>query len=256
MQGRMNSNPHDEALIKGIILTVVKDAGPEIVANLSPIPEENALITALHMVSLAGLEGDTRDEDDSKIIGPLPVKSSSEFKALYYSNTYKVSDDVMDERLRLHGSKVGIILLFDAEKLPMIRRAAGLIEPYLEVHLNKIDDISEITRDFAINLRDKIIEIATKPRLRTFWMDEEGVYEYRDANYVKRSDDVLILDEISKKIYMINQKGQSVFVIRKMINRVNEMNMKLYQNGYQVVTLESFEEIETLLIKHNIAVTE
>ena len=109
---------NDDALIKGIILTVVKDAGPEIVANLSPIPEENALITSLHMTSLAGLEEETRDEDESKMIGPLPVKGTSEYKSLYYSNSITASDEIKDERLKLHGTKIGVILLFDAEKLP------------------------------------------------------------------------------------------------------------------------------------------
>jgi len=246
----------DESLIKGIILTVVKDSGPEIVANLSPIPEENALITSLHMVSLAGLEEETRDDDDSKLIGPLPVKGTSEYKSLYYSNNFKVADDVKDERLKLHGTKVGVILLFDAEKLPAIRRAAGLIEPYLEMHLNKISDTSDITKEFATGIRDKIIEIVTKPRIRTFWMDEDGgIYEYKDANYVQKSDDVLILDENEKRIYVITQKGTSVFTTREMMNRVSEMNMNMYQGAFKIVKLEDFQEIEPILIKHNIKVT-
>lgn len=248
------SSSNEEALIKGLILVVVKDAGPELVSNLSPVPDENALITALHLVSLAGMEEEAKDEDDSKMLGPLPVKSSSEYKSLFYSNYFKAASDIEDSRLQMHGAKVGVILLFDADKLPSIRRAAGLIEPYLELYLQKIDDTNDLTQDFAVKLRDHIVDIVAKPRLRAFWMDEEGIYEYKDPNYVKQTDDVMILDEHEKRIYVLTQKATSVFSTRVMVNKVNELNFSLYQGGYQVVTLESFQDIESLLIKHNIKV--
>jgi hypothetical protein len=245
--------PQDEPLIKGLILTVVKDSGPEIVANLSPIPEENALVTALHMVSLAGLE-EHSDPDESKMLGPLPVKGTSEYKSLYYSNQYNAGKEIKDERIQRHGAKVGVILLFDAEKLPMIRRAAGLIEPYLEMHLNKVESVDDMNKAFAMTLRDRIIEIISKPRLRTFWMDEKGVYEYKDAGHIRQEDDVVLIDQENKKMYIITQKNTSVFDVRKMHNMVNELNFSLYQGAFQVVTLDSFNEIEPLLLKHNITV--
>lgn len=244
---------NDESLIKGIIITVVKDGGPEIVANLSPIPEENALITSLHLVSLAGLDSEDRTEDDSKMIGPLPVKGTSEYKSLYYSNSIKNSTS-KDERILEHGSVIGVILLFDANKLPDIRRAAGLIEPYLELYLSKISEADEINKEFSIKFRDHLIEIISKPRIRTFWMDEEGIYEYKDPNYVSQADDVMILDEYNKKMFILTQKGTSVFSVRKMYNMVNELNFNLYQGAFQIVSLESYNEIEPLLKKHDIKV--
>ncbi|MFV2015920.1 MAG: hypothetical protein ACC656_10850, partial [Candidatus Heimdallarchaeota archaeon] len=181
--------PRDKSLIQGLILTYVGDAGPEIVSNLSNIADENALITSLHLVSLAGLEEDV-DVDASKMIGPLPVKGTPELKSLYYSDKL-IASDAQDARLREHGAKVGIVLLFDTEQLPEIRRAAGLIEPYLKLYMTKINETSELTQEFAIKLRDHIIDLVSRPRLRIFWIENQKLFEYKDPGFVKSSDDVI-----------------------------------------------------------------
>jgi hypothetical protein len=244
----------DKALIKGLILTKVGDAGPELIANLSPIGDDNALITALHLISLAGLEEEEDlDEDASKIIGPLPVKGTSEFKSLYYSELIKASG-VTDERLLEHGAKVGIILLFDSEKLPDIRRAAGLIEPYLKLYLERINDTSGLTKEFALKLREHVVDLVSKPRIRLFWMDGEKIYEYPDHGFVKGTDNLMILDEKEKRIYVVTQPETNPFVTRKMHNKVNDFNFELYQGAFTVVTIEEFGEIEPLLIKHGIKI--
>ncbi|MDH5402400.1 MAG: hypothetical protein OEY49_07915 [Candidatus Heimdallarchaeota archaeon] len=240
------------SLIRGIILTLVGDEGPEIIANLSDVSQENALITALHLISLAGLE-ETDDKDSSKIIGPLPVKGSVDLKSLYYSDVLTASN-MQDERLKEHGATIGIILLFNSTKLPEIRRSAGLIEPYLQLFLSKISQTSEVTPDFAMKLRDHIVDIITKPRIRTFWMDEEGIYEYADPSYIRQTDNVMVLDENEKRIYVLTQKTTSIFTIRKMRNKINELNFEFYQGGFAVSTLENFTEIEPLLMKHGIQV--
>lgn len=243
-----------QSLIKGMILSIIQDTGPEVIANLSPISDENALITALHMVSLAGLEEDfEKESDESKMLGPLPVKGTQEYKSLYYSDVIQATD-ATDERLIEHGSKVGVIILFDSDRLPDIRRAAGLIEPYLQLFLSKVDETSQITKEFAIKLNNHLNEIISKPKLRSFSINDDGVYEYSDPNYVRKTDSLLILDEAEKKMYFIAQKGVSPFQLRKMRTMVDELNLELYQGGYQIVKLESFHEIEPLLLKHGIKV--
>ena len=242
-----------KSLIKGLILVVVGDGGPEIIANLSDITDDNALITGLHLVSLAGLEDEDRNEDASKMIGPLPVKGTPELKSLFYSDFIKATE-AMDERIIEHGAKVGIILLFDTQQLPEIRRAAGLIEPYLQIFLNKAGETSELTVEFAMSLRDHLIDLISRPRLRTFKVNSEKLYENKDPNFINGKDDVVLIDEENKRIYLLTQKETSPFAKRGIRNRVNELNFELYQGGYSIVTLESFAEIERLLIKHNIKV--
>jgi hypothetical protein len=243
----------DKSLIQGLILTYVGDAGPDIVSNLSNVPDENALITSLHLVSLAGLEEDV-DEDASKMIGPLPVKGTPDLKSLYYSD-FLIATDAQDSRLREHGAKVGIVLLFDTDQLPEIRRAAGLIEPYLKLYLNRINETSELTQDFAIKLRDHIVDLVSRPRLRIFRMENKKMFEYKDPGYIKSSDDIILIDEENKKIYIMAQLETNPFIKNEIRNRINELNLEIYQGGYVIVTLESFGEIEPLLKKHNIKVT-
>ncbi|MHA2276859.1 MAG: hypothetical protein ACXAC2_13885 [Candidatus Kariarchaeaceae archaeon] len=243
----------DKSLIQGLILTYVGDAGPEIVSNLSNVPDENALITSLHLVSLAGLEEDM-DDDASKMIGPLPVKGTPELKSLYYSD-FLIATDAQDSRLREHGAKVGIVLLFDTDQLPEIRRAAGLIEPYLKLYLNRINETSELTQDFAIKLRDHIVDLVSRPRLRIFRMENKKMFEYKDPGFIKSADDIILIDEEDRKIYVMAQKQTNPFVKNEIRNRINELNLEIYQGGYSIVTLESFGEIEPLLKKHNIKVT-
>ncbi|MCE7736885.1 MAG: hypothetical protein GPJ54_18520 [Candidatus Heimdallarchaeota archaeon] len=247
------STRKDKSLIQGLILTYVGDAGPEIVSNLSDIADENALITSLHLVSLAGLEEDV-DIDSSKMIGPLPVKGTPHLKSLYYSDNL-IATGAMDERLKMHGAKVGVVLLFDTDQLPEIRRAAGLIEPYLKLYLNKINETSELTQDFAIKLRDHIIDLVSRPRLRIFWIENLKLFEYKDPGFVKSSEDVILIDEEDRNIYILAQKETSPFTKNKIRNKINELNFELYKGGYTIVTLESFGEIEPLLRKHNVKVT-
>ncbi|MHA2251611.1 MAG: hypothetical protein ACXAD7_14700 [Candidatus Kariarchaeaceae archaeon] len=245
--------PQDKSLIKGLILTKVGDAGPELISNLSPIGDDDALITALHLISLAGLEDDDFDEDASKILGPLPVKGTSEYKSLYYSELLDTSDET-DERLIEHGAKVGIILLFDTDKLPDIRRAAGLIEPYLKLYLERISETADLTKEFGLKLKEHLVDLISKPRIRTFWMDGEKIYEYKDPGWVNRTDDMMVLDEKDKKIYVVTQPATSPFEVRQMYNRINEFNFEFYQGAFTIVTLESFGEVQPMLIKHGIKV--
>lgn len=243
----------NKSLIKGLIITKVGDAGPELIANLTPIGDDNALITALHLISLAGLEDDDLDEDASRIIGPLPVKGTSEYKSLYYSKLLEASD-ALDERLIEHGAKVGIVLLFDADQIPEIRRAAGLIEPYMKIFLERIKETADLTKEFAVKLRDHLVDLISKPRIRTFWIDEEKIFEYQDFSYIKGSNDLMILDEKDSLIYIVTQPTTSPFFLRQKINMVNQFNMEFYRGGFRIVVLESFEDIEPLLIKHNIKI--
>lgn len=243
----------DKSLIQGLIVTVVGDSGPDVIANLSDIPEDNALITALHLVSLAGLEEDN-DSDASKMIGPLPVKGTSDLKSLYYSEFIKASD-AQDERLIEHGSKVGIVLIFETDQLPEIRRASGLIEPYLKLYLSKIKETSELTLDFATKLRDHIVDLVARPRLRIFWIEDKKLFEYNDTGFIKSSHNVILIDEEDRRIYILPRKETSPFTTNQIRNRVNELNFEIYQGGYSIVKLESFAEIELLLKKHNIKVT-
>lgn len=250
----MVKNTTDDKFISGLIIVMNTDIGPDLVANLSPIDDSNALVTALHMVSLAGLEEDSQmDEDASKMIGPLPVKGSSDYKALYYSNMMKASN-AEDERLVAFGAKVGIILIFESTKLPEIRRASGLIEPHLERYLEKINETSELDKKFAMELYEHIIDLITKPRVRSFRVEEEGMYEYRDSGYVNSADNLMILDENGKKMYLIAQKGISPFELRALRKHIDKANMDFYQGSFSVIKLESFDEIEPLLLKHGIKI--
>ena len=244
----------DDPFIKGIIIVANSDVGPDLVANLSPIDDSNALVTALHMVSLAGLEEDSqRDADGSKMIGPLPVKGSSDYKALYYSDTLKASNAV-DDRLVKFGAKIGIILVFNKEKLPEIRRAAGLIEPYLQRYLGRINETEQLNKKFAVELYDHLVDLITKPRVRTFKVLEEGIREYIDPSYISASDNVMIMDETARKLYLIAKKGLSPFILRKLRKHVDKANLDFYQGAFHIVRLEVFEEIEPLLLKHGILV--
>lgn len=243
-----------DSFIKGLIIVANSDVGPDLVANLSPIDDSNALITALHMVSLAGLEEDSQlDEDGSKMIGPLPVKGSSDYKALYYSNMLKASN-ASDERLVAYGAKVGIILIFETNKLPDIRRASGLIEAHLERYLERINETKDLDKKFAMELYEHIVDLIAKPRVRSFRVEEGGLFEYRDHGYVDSSDNLMILDETAKKMFLIAQKGISPFELRVLRKHIDKANLEFYQGSFNVIKLESFEEIEPLLLKHGIKI--
>ncbi|MCY3412296.1 MAG: hypothetical protein INQ03_11735 [Candidatus Heimdallarchaeota archaeon] len=244
----------EASFIKGIIIVANSDIGPDLIANLSPIDDGNALITALHMVSLAGLEEDSQtDPDASKMLGPLPVKGSSDFKALYYSDMFKASN-AEDERLKKYGAKIGIILIFDKDKLPDIRRASGLIEPHLQRYLEKIEETKDMDTKFAMELLDHIVDLVSKPRVRIFRVEEAGMYEYKDHGYIDMQDHLMILDETQKKMYFIAQKGISPFTLQVLRKHIDKANLDFYQGSYNISKLESFEEIEPLLLKHGIKV--
>ncbi len=244
----------DKSFISGLIIVANSDVGPDLIANLSPIDDSNALVTALHMVSLAGLEEDSQlDEDGSRMIGPLPVKGSSDYKALYYSNMLKASNAV-DERLVEFGAKIGIILIFEKSKLPDIRRASGLIEPHLERYLERINETDELNKEFAMELYEHLVDLIAKPRVRLFKVDEDGLNEYRDHGFVDSSGNLMILDENEKKMFLIAQKGISPFELRKLRKHIDSANMEFYQGSFSVVKLENFNEIEPLLLKHGIKI--
>lgn len=242
----------EKSLINGLILVVISDLGPELIANISPISEEDALVTALHMVSLAGLE-DSMNEDDSKIIGPLPVKGTPDYRALYYSHNLKATG-ATDERLIEHGAKVGVILIFDTAELPKIRRASGLVEPYLKLYISKVGETGELTRKYAQDMYTHIVDIISKPSIRTFYITEEGINEYLDPGYISKKDNIMVLDASSKKMFLLTKKGISPFILRQLRKSVDRANTEFYHGAYQVVRLESFEEIEPLLLKHGIQV--
>ncbi len=241
-----------ESLIRGLIAVKIGDMGPELVANLSDIDDEDALITALHLVSLQGLEEEL-NSDESRILGPFPVKSNSQYRALYYS-TMMTASGAEDERLIEHGAKIGVILLFNTDKLPDIRRASGLIEPYLKLFLTKITESSQFDRKFAFDLFNHIIEIISRPRIRIFSVENEGIREYLDPSFIKHDDSIMILDESEHKMYLIVKKGISPFDLRSLRQQVDSANLSLFQGKFQVVRLETLSEIQPLLSKHGITI--
>ncbi|RMG41877.1 MAG: hypothetical protein D6732_01815 [Methanobacteriota archaeon] len=248
-----NQNQTD-SLISGLILVVVKEMGPEIVANISPIDDDLAFITAAHLFSLAGLM-DTQEDEDREVIGPIPVKNTKGIKALFFLTSVSHPES-KDQRLAVHGAQLGTILLFDENRLPEIRRAVGLIEPYLKSFFNKPKvnlDVNGLTEEFGKKLYDHIIELVSKPRTRAFWYQPPNkLIEYKDPFYIDKSKDIVIVDEYEKQAYILTSPNTSPFEARKLNNTVNQMNFDLYRGALGIQKMEDFMEIEPLLIKYGI----
>ena len=115
-------------------------------------------------------------------------------------------------------------------------------------------ETGELTRKFAQDLFTHLVDVVTKPSVRTFWIDDDGINEYLDPGYIKKGDNIMVLDESDKKMYLIAKKGISPFTLRQIRRSVDSANLELYHGGFQVVRLETFEEIEPLLLKHGISV--
>lgn len=246
---------YGNSLISGIIVTLVLDFGPEIVANISDITDDEAFITATQLLTLAGMQEEV-DEDENRLIGPLPFTNDKSVNALVYFTVVenKESDD---PRLVEYGSKLAIILLFNVDRSPEIRRAIGLIEPYLKRYLHKhATDVSKISSYFVEEMFTHIEEVVSKPQVRSFWFDmskeSPQLIEYRDPHSVFRERDLVLVDEHTKEILALTAPTTSAFDARKMYNLINKANMDLYKNSMKILILESFTDIEPILKKYGI----
>ncbi len=248
-----NFEKKSESLISGLIVVVVKEMGPEVVCNISPINDDLAFITSAHLFSLAGLM-ENQEKDEREVIGPIPVKNTPGIRALFFlTNVNHPNSD--DQRLADHGAQLGIILLFKEDRLPEIRRAIGLIEPYLKSYFNRYDNFSveDIDLLFGNKLFDHIVELVSKPRTRAFWYQPPNkLIEYKDPFYIDKSKDIIIVDEYEKQAYILTSPTTSPFEARKLNNTVNEMNFELYRGALGIQKMDDFMEIEPILIKYGI----
>ncbi len=244
-----------KSLIQGIFVTLVTEAGPEIISNVSTLSEDLAFITAAHLLSLAGLmEG--REKEQSEIIGPVPVKGRKDVQALFFLTLVDYNSS-SDSRLVDHGTHLGVVLIFPKERISDVRRATGLIEPYLQMFFSKNSQKvrkESIDENFGKELLNHIIELVTSPQTRAFWFDEnsEKMIEYRDNNFVKKEHDVVLIDEGKKTIYLFAKHTSSPFKVRRVNNAVNNLNLEFYKNSMKIVKLDNYDEAEPLLIKYGI----
>jgi hypothetical protein len=246
---------YGKSLVSGIVVTLVLDHGPEIVANLSEITDDEAFIAATQLLTLGGMQQDV-EEDENRLIGPLPFANDKSINILLYMTNVN-NKDSEDPRLQEFGSKLAIILLFNVDRSPELRRAIGLIEPYLKRYLHKhVDSVSKITHNFVKEMFHHIEELVSKPQVRSFWYDfsrdEAKLIEYRDPHSVFRDRDLILVDEHTREILALTAPTTSAFDARKMYNLINKANMDLYKNSMKILILESFTEIEPILKKYGI----
>ncbi len=247
-------NTNSKSLISGLIVVVVKEMGPEVVANFSPIEEEVAFITSAHLFSLAGLM-EHEDVEERRLIGPLPIKDTPNLRALFFLTTAEHKHS-SDSRLVKHGVQLGIILLFSEDRLPEIRRAMGLLEPYLKSYFKMGDvpvSVDQIDEEYCKRLLKHLEDLVSKPRTRAFWYQPPNkLIEYKDPNFIDKNKDIILVDEYEKQIYILTSPNTSPFEARKLNNTVNEMNFELYRNALGIQKMDDFMEIEPLLIKYGI----
>ena len=243
------------SLIKGIICMVVTDYGPEMVVNESGMVEDQAFMLGAQLTTLAGFT-QSSEEDSNRIMGPLPVKTYPGSSALVYFHTVE-NEEAQDARLVEHGSLFVVVMLFDENRASEIRRAVGLIEPYLKRYLhNNLTSIKDIDLNLGTNILKFITEIVSKPQVRSFWYDTSGdntrLIEYKDPHAVFRNRDLILIDEHTKEILILTSPDTSAFEARKLHNLVNKSNLDLYRNSLNVRVMESFDEIEPILHKYGI----
>ncbi len=243
------------SLISGVICMVVTEYGPEMVANVSDLKEDQAFMLGAQIITLSGFT-QSLEEDANRIIGPLPVKSSPGTSSLLYFHTIE-NEDSSDARIVEHGSLFGVIMLFDESRASEIRRAIGLLEPYLKRYLhNNLSSVKDINPNLGSSLLTFIKEIVSKPQIRAFWYDTSQetprLLEYKDPHAVFKDKDIIIIDELSKQILVLTSPETSAFEARKLHNLVNTTNMNLYRNSMSIKIMDSFEEIEPILHKYGI----
>lgn len=248
-------NKNGKSLINGIIIIAVQDYGPEMIANLSAINEQEAFVTAAQLLTLSGLS-DGLDDDENNMLGPFPIKGNKDMQGLIYI-TDIANDNAEDERLQEHGSKLGIIIIFDSKRLPEIRRATGLLEPQLKRYLHRnISNIEDVTENFAYSLKANMMDIISKPQVRAFWFDTSKdipqLVEYKDPHTIYKERDLVLIDEHTQNIFILTSPISSPFVSQKINVMIQKTNLELYRNKMNTKTMDNFNEIEPILKKFGI----
>lgn len=246
---------NEDSLITGLMAVVVKDYGPDLIANFSQLDENEAFLISTQLLTISGFS-EAQDEDKQRIIGPMPAGKNSDINALLYFHNV-ANHEAQDERLVAHGSILGVILLFDTKKSPEIRRAIGLLEPHLKRYLHEnLTDLKQMNQDLLYDLFHHTVDLVSKPAVRSFWFDtnreEPALVEYRDPHAVFKERDLVIIDEHLKEVYVLVSPVTSMFDARKLYNAVNSTNMKVYKNSLKIQIKDNFDEIEPLMHKYGI----
>ena len=237
-------------LFEGFILSVIADRGPDVRVNLSKVEETTALSLAVQGMTLIGLGS---QKPVTGMHGPFPVSGQPDMKTLIF--TFIVStEDTEDERILKGGRVCALFILFKSDKVRNVLRAAGLIESYLALLTeDRWKTERDLTEESIRFVQEKILDMVTTPRVRTFKIDNEGqIFEFYDDRMIPRSTHLIIVDEGKRQLYFITPPGADPFKSRELAIAVNKMNSEYYRSGLRVNKLVEFFEIEPILHTYGI----
>jgi len=236
------------SIFEGIVLTIIGDQGPEIVANLSPIDDNQAFSLGVQGMTLIGMG---TQQAPNGLFGPIPVPNQTEFKSLVYIFTIK-AESTHDTRIEKHGRVCSIFLLFQEDRTRDIIRGSGLIQAYLEYLLNRIKSEKDLNEDFAIKLNKKITDLLTRPKVRTIRIEGTKFQEFFDETRIPAGNNLFIIDEAKNQGYLLLLNPPDPFTLRRITNMANQINLEYYRNKIRINILTEFMEIEKIMNSYNI----
>jgi len=237
-----------ESITEGLIITILKDIGPENVYNSSPLNENETYNMVLKAITAIG--SDVREGmefGEIRSYGPMPTGKDPflSLAFIFFLPTIRTTD----ERIARHGRLVAFwIITSFASTLRYFGIIKRTIRRILHMyHIKTAEDLENAALHPKIDEKIQIIESG----IESFYLSEENQFEsFLDLSLVPVFSPIMMIDASRKKINILIRKKTTPGEKHALINLVNEYKSKLPKRSlYKVKTITDPLSVQNFLSK-------
>lgn len=231
-----------DEIISGLIVTVFQDVGPTVEYNRSMLSEEQAFNLSVKGLTALG------DSKEKEIYGPLPVQSRDDLQALAFLMSIRPTH-TNDDRIEEYGRPVAFWLIFHSSKKRQILHASGLVQSYLTMLIQGLEDEEHLTKDKLDHIYERLTSIVSQANIRVYGYLDGKVMEFSDDSLIPLSPVIIIADNKTKalQVLMLPETHLSPMDRRNINIAINNLNKEKFKYGMTIRTIDDPEEIRKIL---------